>query len=194
MTWPVSRVRTLISLGGTLMIPFWVVFISLHGPTSFDQGGRLWGHGPLVWGSITTAPNLLIAAGLWGARRRLYAPAGRMARMGYVLVLIGLTVPALVNLATLTLGPPLLLPVEAIGLVMLALGSRRSPLFPRAHRRALFGLGVLLFLGFLWALAPIDYSDGVQGYGIFGIMTSVLRGAGWMIVGLTVPGHFPQQE
>ncbi|WP_309572473.1 hypothetical protein [Deinococcus sp.] len=171
------------------MIPLWSLFTSLHGPTSVNQDGHFLGGDPLFWGSMTSVPNLLIAAGLWGTRLLLYTPAGRTARIGYVLLLIGLTVPAVVDLATLTLGPPLLLPAVAVGLILLAVGHRSSQSLPGASRRALFSLGAVLLLGFMWALVSNEITDPMQGYRIFGIITSVLGGAGWMAVGVSLPRH-----
>lgn len=193
MTCYIQPSRFLIILGGTLMIPLWSLFTSLHGPTSVNQDGHFLGRDPLFWGSMTSAPNLMIAAGLWGTRLLLYVTAGRTARIGYVLMLIGLTVPAVVDLATLTLGPPLLLPALAMGLMLLAIGHRSSQTLPRTSRRALFSLGVVLLLGFTWALVPNEITDPVQGYRSFGIITSVLGGGGWMAIGVFLPRPITQR-
>ncbi|GGJ35594.1 hypothetical protein GCM10008938_22130 [Deinococcus roseus] len=164
------------------MIPLWALFISLHGPTSDNEEGRFLGLDPLFWGSMTSLPSLLLVLGWAGCFKWWYGSAGRMGKTGYVFTLVALLVPTLVDLITLMLGPPLLLPLEAVGLMLLAVGQH-TPLLPRLIRQTLLGLGILLLLAFLVALVPIELSDRVQGYRIYGLMNSVLGGVGWMLLG-----------
>ena len=55
----------LVVAGGLIMVSLWPVYISLHGPTSFDEGGRFLGRDAPFWGAMLEGPpNLLIAGGL----------------------------------------------------------------------------------------------------------------------------------
>jgi len=130
--------------GGLLMAVLWFRYITLHGPTTFDEEGYWLGRGTEFWGSMMSAPSsLLIALGLSGHYSLLTGHAGRRARIGFVLIMIGLVVPALVELATLAIWPPLLAPLTAIGLLLLLMVRRTRACLPRAARATLF-LGLAL--------------------------------------------------
>lgn len=76
--------------GGLLMAALWLVFTSAHGPTSFNEDRVILGGSMLFWGMLLGGiPNLLIAAGLVVFSSRLALLTGRLARVGYVLLLIG---------------------------------------------------------------------------------------------------------
>ncbi|MDQ3500831.1 MAG: hypothetical protein M3488_07660 [Actinomycetota bacterium] len=110
--------------GGALNIALWPIYTSVHGPGSVDMGGEVLGMGTLFWGSMMEGPSgLLIALGLAGSYGRLTGRAGRMARVGYVLTMIGVVIPALVNLAILAVVPPLLAPVFGTGLILMAVAK-----------------------------------------------------------------------
>ena len=47
------------------MIPMWVRYTTLHGPTSFDEDGHWLGQGPGFWGSMMATAMLLIVLGLY---------------------------------------------------------------------------------------------------------------------------------
>ena len=42
------------------MVPMWVRYTTLHGPTSFDEDGHWLGQGPGFWGSMMAPAMLLI--------------------------------------------------------------------------------------------------------------------------------------
>lgn len=169
--------------GGALNIALWPVYTTLHGPGSVDQGGELLGLGTLFWGSMMEGPSgLLIALGLAGSSTRLTVGGGRMARVGYALAMIGVLVPAVVNLAILAVMPPLLAPVFGAGLILLALAARRSGSLTRFGRIVLASLGVVLIWSFLWLLAVRPHVlDEIQGYRIYGAVANVLFGVGWIL-------------
>ncbi|MBA3348349.1 MAG: hypothetical protein H0T13_07285 [Actinobacteria bacterium] len=174
--------NVLIAVGGLLMALLWIRFITLHGPTSFNEDGRWLGQDPLFWGAMMSAPpSLLIALGLWGHRALLTRRAGRAARIGYALVLVGLVVPALVDLALVALGPPLLLPLVAVGLLLLGVHHRRNPALPGTARVVLPGLGLLLLaaFGFMIGVPPATF-DRIDGYRLFGLAAHLAFGFGWI--------------
>lgn len=128
--------------GGALNIALWPIYTSVHGPGSVDMQGEVLGMGTLFWGSMMEGPSgLLIALGLAGSYGRLTGRAGRMARVGYVLTMIGVVIPALVNLAILAVVPPLLAPVFGTGLILMAVANRRTSSLTRFSRLLLWGSG-----------------------------------------------------
>ncbi len=136
---------------------------------------------------LSAVPSLLIAAGL-PAHYPLLGSGGRAARWGNRLVMVALVVPAVVDLVMLTLGPPLLLPLSVAGLVLLSVGHRNNPVVPRTSRLALLSMGVLSFLALVWAaFLPLDVSDRLYGYRIYGFVMYVLVGAGWVVLGASLP-------
>ena len=175
--------------GGLLMTALWPLFTALHGPTSVNEDGHLLGQDPLFWGSMLSAvPSLLIAAGLLAHYPLLAASGGRTARWGYRLVMVALLVPAVVDLVMLSLGPPLLLPLSVAGLVLLAVGHRSNSAVPRTSRLALLSMAVLSFLALFWAaFLPLDVSDRLYGYRVYGFVVYVLVGAGWVVLGASLP-------
>lgn len=174
--------------GGALMVALWPIFTNLHGPTSFKEDGHLLGMDSLFWGSMMEGPSsLLIALGLLGSRTRLTQGGGRMARIGFTLTLTGLVIPAIGDLVTRAVVPPLLTPVLGAGLMLLALGNRHSRSITTLGRQTLYLLGVLMGFAFVWALAVRpSLIDQIQGYRIYGLGANVLFGAGWMVFGATL--------
>lgn len=174
-------------LGGVLMAALWPLYITLHGPTSYDQDGSFLGGGVLFWGMMMNAPaSMLFSLGLAGHYRLLTKDAGRMAKIGMVLALIGLVIPALVDFATVAIGPPLLMPLTIIGLILLAAANRRNPALPQVARRILLGLGILLGLAFPLFLIPLEIFDQFDGYRIYGSLAHLLFGIGWVWLGATL--------
>ena len=103
-----------------------------------------------------------------------------------MLALIGLIVPAAIDLFIAALGPPFFVPLQALGLILLALGSRGNPGMSRTQRSVLLAMGVLLAVAFTWALAPLDLSDAVGGYRLYGLLAHLAAGLGWVAFGVTV--------
>lgn len=182
--WPPLAVAT----GGAVMIAIWPVFTTLHGPTSVNQGGELLGLDPEFWGAMMEGPSLLlVTAGLLGLRWELTQLAGRPARVGFGLAVIGLLLPGVANLVALAVFPPLLAPVLGAGLMLLARGSRTNAFVGRLGRRLLLGMGGTQIFAFLWTLAiRPDVLDRINGYRIYGIVANVLFGLGWMLLGITL--------
>lgn len=171
--------------GGSLIVALWPVYTSLHGPGSIDQNGSLLGEGTEFWGAMMEGPPvLLIALGLAGAYKLLTGQAGRMARVGFVLTMIALVLPALVNLVILAVMPPLLSPLLAVGLFLLATDNRANPSLPRSSRNMLIGLAMLQLFAFLWTLfVRPDLMEQIDGYRIYGVGANVLYGIGWIVLG-----------
>lgn len=174
--------------GGLLMVPMWVRYTTLHGPTTFDEGGHWLGQGPGFWGSMMEGPSgLLIALGLAGSYTLLTGHAGRMARVGFVLAMIGAVIPPLADLAVREVIPPLLAPVFGVGLILIAVANRTSSALTRSSRLVLVGLGIVLLFSFLWTLlVRPDVMDQIDGYRIYGVVANVLFGVGWILFGASL--------
>ena len=173
----------LVVAGGVIMAALWPLYISLHGPTSFDEGGRFLGRGTLFWGAMLEGPtSLLIAAGLLALLPGMWVALGRAARVGYVLVLVSLVIPGVVDLVIVAIVPPLLYPLEAVGLALIAgAGRRLHPL-----TRVVFGvMAVLLAATMLQLFLTREQFDALEAYRIHGLMAHVAVGIGWAVVGLT---------
>ena len=174
----------LVVAGGVIMASLWPVYISLHGPTSFDLGGRFLGRDTLFWGAMLEGPpSLLIAGGLLALLPGIWVALGRPARVGYVLVLVSLVVPGVLDLVFVVIVPPLLYPVEAVGLALVAIAGRR--LHPLS--RIVFGvIAVLLAATLLLELfLTSEQFDAIEAYRIHGLMAHVAVGLGWAVAGLT---------
>jgi hypothetical protein len=174
--------------GGLLMAVLWIVYTTVHGPTSFDHVRSVLGRTTLFWGMLLSAPpNLLVALGLV----LLYPPLAkhvsrRLARVGYTLTLLGLVIPAGIDLYIRAISPPFFVPVVGIGLILLSLGIRHHP---QLHRQDLFPLmfiGIFQIIAFSLALIPLEVSDQIDGYRIYGIFAHLLPGIGWVLLGASL--------
>ena len=177
----------LLVLGGLAAVPLWLVFTTVHGPTSFNEDNVTFGLGMHSWGLLLgVIPNGLVASGLWLARSALLAGGGRAAKLGYGLLLIVLLASASLDLLSGALAPPIMLPVIAAGLLILALTPRAGGGTARPIRSILLLLGLLLAVAFGWALTPLPLFDSVGGYRIYGVMAHLLAGLGWGLVGALI--------
>jgi hypothetical protein len=173
-----------VAAGGALMIVLWIVFTASHGPTSVNEGHLIVGRDMHFWGLLLgIVPNALIAAGLVGLREPLLRGSRRVGVVGYALALGGLIASALLDLAFGALGPPLLMPVVGVGLVLLGLGGDDSR--ERWVRGPMMiAIGALLLVAFVVALVPLEISDAVDGYRVFGVVGYLLPGVGWLAIGV----------
>lgn len=173
--------------GGLLMAGLWLVYTNVHGPTSFDETNAVLGRSTLFWGMLLGGvPNLCIALALLLGRRQLTGGAGWLARLGYTLTLIGLIVPAAIDLAIRALGPPFFVPLVGLGLVLLAAGIWRGPL-PRSQAGLLLAIGLCQLAAFALALVPNAIADAWGGYRLYGAGAHLLTGLGWAALGA---GHW----
>lgn len=174
----------LLVIGGAIMALLWPLFTSLHGPTSYNEDRHFLGRDPLFWGAMTEGvPSLLIAAGLMLLSPFLWDGAGRAARIGYVLLLVSLVIPGVLDLAILATVPPLLYPLEAAGLMLLAWASRVL----RGWARVVLTVMGALLLSTMWSVfVPRETWDAVNGYRIDGFVANVLVGLGWAAVGASL--------
>jgi hypothetical protein len=173
----------LVAAGGVLMAALWPLFTSLHGPTSFNLDRRFLGRDPLFWGAMMEGlSSVIIAAGLLALLPGIWSVLDKAARVGYVLVLVSLVAPGVVDLAILSMVPPLLFPLEAAGLALLAIGGRR--LHPLT--RIAFGvMAALLTATLLQVFLSIEQFDAIDGYRIHGLLADVGVGIGWAVAGVT---------
>lgn len=170
--------------GGLLMMVLWVIYTTVHGPTSYDETRPVLGRTTLFWGMLLSAPpNLLVALGLVLLRPRLAQGASRMARTGYTLALIGLLVPAVIDLIIGAIGPPFFVPVLGAGLILLALGSRNNSRISRQSLNLLMLIGIFQVIAFALALIPLEVSDPFGGYRVYGVFAHFLTGIGWVVLG-----------
>jgi len=180
--WP----NLFIIVGGLLMAALWPLFTFLHGPTSFNRDGHFLGQDPLFWGMLMSAPaSLMIAFGLI-ARYPFLARVDRKADVGFVLLLGGLVISALVDLITVSLGPPFMVPLMAIGCLLLGASHRKKEGLPKTGWRMLLFLGILMTLAVLSFFIPIEVLDQYYGYRIYGILTILLFGLWWAVFGLSL--------
>ncbi len=176
--------------GGLLMAVMWMRFTTLHGPTSFNEDGHWLGGSGIFWGGMIGFASLLIVLGLYGHRILWARRGGRLARIGYWLTMIGLGVPAVVELAVRAPMPPLLMPLAATGLILLATAHRHDPSLPPTSRVALLAMGILLSVAFLMAAAiPLETFDSIQGYRLYGILSNVFFGLGCVVLGASLARH-----
>ncbi|WP_411278338.1 hypothetical protein [Gaiella sp.] len=172
-------------VGGLLMVPMWVRFTTLHGPTSFNENRHWLGGSSIFWGGMMGFASLLIVIGVYGHRALLEA-GGRSARIGFWLVLAGLGIPALADIALRAAVPPFLMPLAATGLILLAAAHRHDPALPMTCRVALLITGLLLSAAFLMNLVPLETLDRFQWYRLYGILSNVLFGLGWVVFGASL--------
>jgi hypothetical protein len=168
------------------MVPMWVRYTTLHGPTSFDERGRWLGQDEAFWGGMMAPAMLLIVLGLCGHRTLLKERGGRIARIGYWLTIIGLGLPAAVDLAARNVVPPFLMPLAAIGLILLAAAHRHDPSLPITCRVALLTMGLLLSAAFSMNAVPLETLDRFQWYRLYGILSNALFGLGWVVFGASL--------
>ena len=171
------------------MVPMWVRYTTLHGPTSFDERGHWLGQDEAFWGGMMAPAMLLIVMGLYVHRTLLKERGGRVARIGYWLTMIGLGLPAAVDLAARNVVPPFLMPLAAIGLILLAAAHRHDPALPITCRVALLVMGLLLSAAFLMNLVPLETLDRFQWYRLYGLLSNVLFGLGWVVFGASLARH-----
>ena len=130
-------------------------------------------------------PNLLVGLGLALLYPILAKGASRTAKAGYALTLTGLVIPALADLFVWrALGPPFLVPVVGMGLILLAGGHWHNPRLHRQFLNLLVVIGVLQLTAFVLFIIPLDISDQFGGYRIAGFFAYFLTGATWIALGV----------
>jgi len=123
--------------------------------------------------------SVQFSLGLGGHYRLLTKDADRMARIGIALALIRLVILALVDFVTVAIGPPLLMPLTLLGLILAATANRKNSGLPKVAQGTLLGLAILLLLAFPMFLIPLDIFDQIEGYRIYGILAHLLFW-GWL--------------
>ena len=173
---------------GILMAVLWVTYTTVHGPTSVDQTRVVFGRSTLFWGSLLSIPpSLLVALGLIILYPQLASSTRRMSRIGYTLTMIGLVIPAGLDLFVWGgIGPPFFVPVLGTGLILLALGSRQDQGLPRHSFYLLLFIGIAQVFAFVLALIPLEVSDQIGGYRIYGLVAHLLTGLGWIALGVNL--------
>ena len=173
-------------LGGLGMVVLWLVFTYVHGPTSFNQDKLVLGRSMLFWGRMLgSLPNLLLAVGLMTLHTHFVKGGSRLVWVGYTLTLIGLIVPAAIDLLVWkALGPPFFVPVVGIGLILLAAGNRQLARVQWQSVGLLTLIGVCQLIAFAVGLVPLEVSDQFGGYRIYGLFAYFVTGIGYMILGV----------
>jgi hypothetical protein len=108
-----------------------------------------------------------------------------MAKIGYILSLAALIIPALIDLIIRALGPPFFVPVLGVGMVLLALGNRSNTRLKPGCASLILLIGIFQLIAFGLALIPLDVSDAFGGYRIYGSVAHFLSGLGWAALGWT---------
>jgi len=172
--------------GGLLMPVLWIVYTTVHGPTSFNREWFVLGRSSHFWGRLLGGPpNLLVALGLISLYPLLAHSARRLTRVGYTLTVIGLVVPGGLDLFIWrAIGPPFFVPVVGTGLILLAFGNRHDPRSQWQGLSLLMLIGILQMVAFALALIPIEIYDQFGGYRIYGVFAHFLTGLGWAVLGV----------
>ena len=177
--------------GGLLMIPMWVRYTTLHGPTTVDEGGHWLGQGPGFWGSMMEGPaGLLIAAGAG----RVVSPANRERRSDGSRRLRARHDrgghptggrPGATRGHSAAVGPSLRSGVDPDGSGQSS--QLRVDEVQSARTRGAWGT---LLSSFLWALlVRPDLTDRIDGYRIYGVVANALVGLGWVVFGVSLARH-----
>jgi len=179
--------------GGLLMAATWIMFTYAHGPTSFDLDRVVFGRNLFFWGALLGGPpNLLAGLGLALLYPLLAKGASRLAKAGYALTLVGLVVPALMDLFIWgALGPPFFIPLVGLGLILLGFGSRQNPQLSRRNLSLLMLIGIFQVIAFTLALIPLEISDPFGGYRVFGLFAYFFSGLGWALLGVSFWNRSP---
>jgi hypothetical protein len=168
------------------MIILWTIFTIVHGPTSFDRKGLVLGHSTFFWGSLLGGvPNFLLVFGLLGMRQVLLGRTDTLSKAGLFFTLLGLLIPATVDLIAGSLGPPLFVPAVGTGLLLIALSHWRNPGLGKRRVYLLFIMGVLQLIAFASVLIPGHFFDQMYGYRIQGVLAYVLMGIGGISLGFS---------
>jgi hypothetical protein len=178
------------------MVVLWIIYTIVHGPTSFDQTRIVLGRSTLFWGSLLSIPpGLLITLGLIILYPFMASRVVPIKRIGYVLTLISLVIPACLDLFVWGgLGPPFFVPLLGAGLILFALGDRNNQRI-QGHSLPMLIIGTSQIIAFGLALIPLTLSDQIDGYRIYGIFAHLLPGIGWIMIGASLlkmrtPGNF----
>lgn len=173
--------------GGALMVGAWLIYTSVHGPTSYDLNQPFLGRRTLVWGMLLGGPpNLLVAAGLLLLPSHLIQSGGRRGRVGFGLAVFGLVVSGAIDLIIRAIAPPFLVPVVGVGLLLLALGRPARSNLPRASLTVLVVIGALDLLAMAWWFVPLEVFDQLKGYRWYGLIAHMGTGLGWVALGLSL--------
>ncbi len=168
------------------MATLWIVFTMVHGPTSFNENRDVLGRSTHFWGSLLGGPpNLLVALGLILLYSHLTRFASRLARVGYALTVLGLVVPAGIDLVIGALGAPFFVPILGIGVILIARGNRHNSHLQLQQQNllALMLMGISLGMAFVCALVPQEVSDPIGGYRVFGLLAYFVPGICWGLFG-----------
>ena len=173
----------LLVLAGLAMTGLWLAFTLAHRPTSSNEDHVVLGQGMHTWGFLLgVVPTVLVAVTLIGLRGDLLGHGGRLATVGFWLVVGSQLASAALDTYFRALGPPFFVPVAGVGLVLLAVGLRGHRLAPV---RLLLGLaGSLQLVASVLSFVPGEASDAFHGYRLFGLLAYGIAGLAWVSVGL----------
>jgi hypothetical protein len=97
---------------------------------------------------------------------------------------------AALDVAVQAINAPFLLPVQAVGVLLLAAGLRGRP-EPVALRTSFGALGGLLATSMAVAFIPQEISDPIGGFRIFGVFAYLLAGLAWSVIGYVLSRRRP---
>ena len=165
----------------------WIAFTYAHGPTSYNLDRTVFDRNIFFWGAMLGGPpNLLVGLGLILLYPTLLKGASRLVKAGYALTLVGLVVPALMDLFFWgALGPPFFIPLVGLGLILLGLGSRGNPQLSSQYLNLLILIGICQVIGFALALIPLEISDPFGGYRVTGLFAYFFTGLGFAALGVS---------
>ena len=173
----------LLVVAGLAMTGLWLAFTLAHGPTSYDEERLVLGQDMHTWGFLLgVVPTVLVAGTLIVLRGELLGHSGRLAAVGFWIVVGSHLASAAQDAYFRGLGPPFFVPLAGVGLVLLAVGVRGHGL---AGVRLLLGLaGSLQLVASVLSFVPGEASDAFHGYRLFGLLAYGIAGLAWVSVGL----------
>lgn len=171
-----------VMVGGLVAAIIFVPFTITHGPTSYNLDKELlrwdmhrWG---LVIGSVYP---LLVGIGLWPFRR-LLAGEGRAAMRALTVICVTMYLFAVMTVLARALGPPFEIFVLAPASIVTAITTTRRG----AVRLVLAALAVVYTATVAIQFLPMETSDDLGAFRIYGLLAYVGAGILWALLGLVI--------
>lgn len=131
----------------------------------------------LQWASLSIGAGGLLMAVFWIASTTAHSPTSFYVErtvLGRSMLFWGMMFG----------GPPFIVPILGIGLILMARGSRHNPWVQKQKCYSLMPLGILLMMAFGWALIPLEVTDQVGGFRLYGLVANFATGIVWVMLGM----------
>jgi hypothetical protein len=170
---------TAIMAGGLVEAAAFIPFTIAHGPTSYNLGNEVLGWDMHRWGFIMgSIPQLLVGTGLWPLRG-LVAGGRRIAIAALSVMCVTMFLFAAMTVIGQSMGPPFDLFVLAPACVV----ATSTTACRGAIRGLLAGLATLYVVPIAFVWVPMETSDSIGGFRIFGLIAYAAVGSLWAALG-----------